>query len=115
MEVGVHEVEDDVFFADLNKQISSLIMDDDDDDPVSLSLQFLSRRSVEQIIKQVNPHILKAKARESLSRDHCRQQGSMGKEGQLHSTPNPTGKSLIMVKKMASRQSFNDPFYPRKG
>ncbi|CAL5416079.1 unnamed protein product [Camellia sinensis] len=47
MEVAM-EVEDDVFFADLNKQISLLIMDDDDgDDPVahcpSVSLQGFSR------------------------------------------------------------------------
>ncbi|KAK8653534.1 hypothetical protein V6N13_127529 [Hibiscus sabdariffa] len=35
MEVAVHEVEDDVFFADLSKQISLLIMDDDNDDPVA--------------------------------------------------------------------------------
>ncbi|XP_057471084.1 uncharacterized protein LOC130759887 [Actinidia eriantha] len=42
------EVEDDVFFADLNKQISLLIMDDDEEeDPVarcpSVSLQAFSR------------------------------------------------------------------------
>lgn len=30
MEVGM-EMEDDVFFADLNRQISLLIMDDDED------------------------------------------------------------------------------------
>lgn len=35
MEVAV-ELEDDLFFADLSKQISLLIMDDDDDqDPVA--------------------------------------------------------------------------------
>lgn len=37
------EVEDDLLFADLSKQISLLIMDDDDEDPVatcpSVSLQ----------------------------------------------------------------------------
>ncbi|GLT81454.1 hypothetical protein SLA2020_528390 [Shorea laevis] len=32
MDVGV-ELEDDLFFADLSKQISLLIMDDDDEDP----------------------------------------------------------------------------------
>lgn len=40
------EVEDDSFFADLSKQISLLIMDDDEEDPVancpSVSLQVLS-------------------------------------------------------------------------
>ncbi|KAF8392428.1 hypothetical protein HHK36_022770 [Tetracentron sinense] len=46
MEVAM-EVEDDVFFADLSKQISLLIMDDDDENPVaqypSASLQGFSR------------------------------------------------------------------------
>ncbi|GMY27451.1 hypothetical protein FCV25MIE_22693 [Fagus crenata] len=41
------EVEDDSFFEDLSKQISLLIMDDDEDDPVtnypSVSLQDFSR------------------------------------------------------------------------
>lgn len=43
MEVGM-EMEDDVFFADLNKQISLLIMDDDEDPSAhcsSASLQVL--------------------------------------------------------------------------
>lgn len=44
MEVAM-EVEDDLFFADLSKQISLLIMDDDEEDPVancpSVSLQVL--------------------------------------------------------------------------
>lgn len=43
------EVEDDLLFADLSKQISLLIMDDDDEDPVatcpSVSLQGFSRAS----------------------------------------------------------------------
>lgn len=34
MEVAM-ELEDDLFFADLTKQISLLIMDDDDQDPIS--------------------------------------------------------------------------------
>lgn len=34
------ELEDDLFFADLSKQISLLIMDDDDEDP-SVSFQVL--------------------------------------------------------------------------
>ncbi|KAF5736834.1 hypothetical protein HS088_TW14G00989 [Tripterygium wilfordii] len=46
MEVTV-EAEDDLFFADLSKQISLLIMDDDDEDPVercpSVSFQAFSR------------------------------------------------------------------------
>ncbi|KAF5465648.1 hypothetical protein F2P56_015631 [Juglans regia] len=45
MEVAV-EVEDDLFFADLNKQISLLIMDDEEDDQVAnfpVSYQDLSR------------------------------------------------------------------------
>ncbi|XP_075653284.1 uncharacterized protein LOC142623718 [Castanea sativa] len=46
MEVSM-EVEDDSFFADLSKQISLLIMDDDEEDPVancpSVSLQDFSR------------------------------------------------------------------------
>ncbi|KAH7843289.1 hypothetical protein Vadar_014812 [Vaccinium darrowii] len=45
MEVGM-EMEDDVFFADLNKQISLLIMDDDEDPSAhcsSASLQAFSR------------------------------------------------------------------------
>ncbi|KAK9137210.1 hypothetical protein Sjap_007804 [Stephania japonica] len=41
------EVEDDLFFADLSKQLALLIMDDDEVDPVvhcpSVSLQALSR------------------------------------------------------------------------
>lgn len=45
MEVAM-EIEDDLFFQDLSKQISLLIMDDDDEDPVvhcpSVSLQVLS-------------------------------------------------------------------------
>lgn len=45
MEVAM-EVEDDSFFADLSKQISLLIMDDDEEDPVtncpSVSPQVLS-------------------------------------------------------------------------
>ena len=45
MEVAM-EVEDDSFFADLSKQISLLIMDDDEEDPAancpSVSLQVLS-------------------------------------------------------------------------
>lgn len=43
MEVGM-EMEDDVFFADLNRQISLLIMDDDEDPNAhcpSASLQVL--------------------------------------------------------------------------
>lgn len=46
MEVAM-EVEDDLFFADLSKQISLLIMDDEEVDPLancpSVSLQALSR------------------------------------------------------------------------
>ncbi|XP_058208488.1 uncharacterized protein LOC131321620 [Rhododendron vialii] len=45
MEVGM-EMEDDVFFADLNRQISLLIMDDDEDTNAhcpSASLQVFSR------------------------------------------------------------------------
>ncbi|GLU08833.1 hypothetical protein SLE2022_257180 [Rubroshorea leprosula] len=46
MDVGV-ELEDDLFFADLSKQISLLIMDDDDEDPrtrcPSVSFQGFSR------------------------------------------------------------------------
>ncbi|XP_050373985.1 uncharacterized protein LOC126791562 [Argentina anserina] len=45
MEVAM-ELEDDLFFADLTKQISLLIMDDDDQDPIStcpsVSLQAFS-------------------------------------------------------------------------
>ncbi|KAJ7954934.1 DNA polymerase epsilon subunit B like [Quillaja saponaria] len=46
MEVAM-EVEDDLFFADLSKQISLLIMEEDEEDPVShcpaVSLQDFSR------------------------------------------------------------------------
>uniref|UniRef100_A0A7N1A602 Uncharacterized protein n=1 Tax=Kalanchoe fedtschenkoi TaxID=63787 RepID=A0A7N1A602_KALFE len=55
MEMGMMEVEDDVFFADLNRQISLLINDDEDDSfgysppissyPTAVSIQAFSRTS----------------------------------------------------------------------
>uniref|UniRef100_A0A7N0U8X6 Uncharacterized protein n=1 Tax=Kalanchoe fedtschenkoi TaxID=63787 RepID=A0A7N0U8X6_KALFE len=54
MDMGMMEVEDDVFFADLNRQISLLITDDEDDGyysppissyPTAVSIQAFSRTS----------------------------------------------------------------------
>lgn len=55
------EVEDDSFFEDLSKQISLLIMDDDEDDPVanypSVSLQVLHHihllKHLQSVLKRV--------------------------------------------------------------
>ncbi|KAJ9700242.1 hypothetical protein PVL29_005864 [Vitis rotundifolia] len=72
------EIEDDLFFQDLSKQISLLIMDDDED-PVarcpSVSLQ-------------------RAKAQEFSFQDHPSQEGRTGKGDSTHPTPNLKGNLI---------------------
>ncbi|GMP77039.1 hypothetical protein CsSME_00033455 [Camellia sinensis var. sinensis] len=124
MEVAM-EVEDDVFFADLNKQISLLIMDDDDgDDPVahcpSVSLQvlhhppsyfsvYLERASLEQSIllhKHKHNHhhhhfptskLAEEKAKELVCSSHSRRirEERTGKGKTAHPTTQSSKGTLI--------------------
>ncbi|GMI67638.1 hypothetical protein HRI_000433100 [Hibiscus trionum] len=122
MEVAVHEVEDGVFFADLSKQISLLIMDDDNDDPVatypSVSFQTFSGA----YYQTPRPQHLE----EQFCIRECKGTGVFiprslqptRKHGQRRSTSFNTKSNRRKHNngtKMASRQSFNDPFYLRKG
>ncbi|KAB1214236.1 hypothetical protein CJ030_MR5G023149 [Morella rubra] len=120
MEVAM-EVEDDLFFADLSKQISLLIMDDDEEDPVancpSVSLQDLSRA--------INPP---ARLPPVLYEQTCRRESKgtgvfipqssqpRRKHRQVRvASYNTTSRRQPDPTRMVSRVSSNYSFKPKKG
>ncbi|KAK8499792.1 hypothetical protein V6N13_038860 [Hibiscus sabdariffa] len=120
MELAV-ELEDDLFFADLSRQISLLIMDDDD--PVArfplLSFQgfsaanypvaqspFVQEQMYRRESKGTGVFIPKSSHQARRKRRQGRQGSSLSSKSsrQLHDTTT-----------MASQASFNNICYPRRG
>ncbi|XP_022773856.1 uncharacterized protein LOC111316106 isoform X2 [Durio zibethinus] len=121
MEVAV-ELEDDLFFADLSKQISLLIMDDDDEDPVARcpSVSFQTFSGANYPIGQ-SPY-----PQEQI----CRRESSKGtgvfiprssqprrkhRQGRYSSFSTKSNRQHDSSTKMVSQASYNNSFYPRKG
>ncbi|KAH1047558.1 hypothetical protein J1N35_038342 [Gossypium stocksii] len=121
MEVAV-EVEDDLFFADLSKQISLLIMDDDDDSVVrypSVSLQaftganypiaqcpFVQKQMCRRESKGTGVFIPK-------SSQQPRRKHRQGRYGS--SLSSKSNRQLRNSAQIASQASFNNIFYTRRG
>ncbi|GMJ08667.1 hypothetical protein HRI_004535900 [Hibiscus trionum] len=122
MEIAV-ELEDDLFFADLSKQISLLILDDDTHDPVvtypSVSFQsftgvnhpiaqypFLQEQMIRRESKGTGVFIPKSAHQPRRKHRQGRHSSSLNSKsnGQLHHTTT-----------MTSQASFNNNFYSRKG
>ncbi|KAE8662831.1 hypothetical protein F3Y22_tig00113124pilonHSYRG00165 [Hibiscus syriacus] len=124
MEMAV-ELEDDLFFADLSKQISLLIMDDDnDDDPLirypSVSFQgftganhptaqspFMQEQMFRRESKGTGVFIPKS------SQQPRRKHGGGRYSSSLSSNPNRQLHQTTTT--MASQPSFSNSFKPRKG
>ncbi|XP_038998021.1 uncharacterized protein LOC120123101 [Hibiscus syriacus] len=110
MEVGVNEVEDDVFFADLNKQISLLIMDDDNDEPVatypSVSFQTFCGANYQTgrppHLESKGTGVFIPRSLQPTRKHGQRRFTSFNNNSNRYKHNNGT--------KMASRQSFNDPY-----
>ncbi|KAK8619241.1 hypothetical protein V6N13_133207 [Hibiscus sabdariffa] len=118
------ELEDDLFFADLSKQISLLIMDDDnDDDPVArfplVSFQgftaanypiaqspFLQEQMFRRESKGTGVFIPK-------SSHQARRKHRQGRQGS--SLSSKSSRQLHDTTTMASQASFNNICYPRRG
>ncbi|OMP02535.1 hypothetical protein COLO4_11008 [Corchorus olitorius] len=124
MEVAV-ELEDDLFFADLSKQISLLIMDDDDEDPVarydpSVSFQAFSAANYpiaqspflqdqicrREISKGTGVFIPRSSQPRRKQRNGRYSTSFNSKSNRQHNNNNS---------RMVSQDSYNNSFYPRKG
>ncbi|XWS33253.1 hypothetical protein CRYUN_Cryun22dG0065600 [Craigia yunnanensis] len=119
MEVAV-ELEDDLFFADLSKQISLLILDDDED-PVarcpSVSFQAFSGANYpiaqspffqEQICRRESKGTGVFIPKSSQPRRKHRQ-------GRYSSFSSKSNRQHDNSTKMVSQASCNNSFYPRRG
>ncbi|KAL4367091.1 hypothetical protein GQ457_05G008730 [Hibiscus cannabinus] len=119
MEVAVHEVEDDVFFADLSKQISLLIMDDDNDDPVAAypSVSFQTFSGANYRTPPAPPHL-----EEQICRRESKGTGVFiprslqptRKHRQRRSTSFNTKPNRLMHYN-GTKMAFRPSFYDRKG
>ncbi|XP_022740496.1 uncharacterized protein LOC111292387 isoform X2 [Durio zibethinus] len=120
MEVAV-ELEDDLFFADLSKQISLLIMDDDDEDAVATcpSVSFQTFSGANYPIAQ-SPYV---------EHQICRRESSKGtgvfiprssqprrkhKQGRYSSLSTKSNRQHDNSTKKVSQTSYNNSFNPRK-
>ncbi|XP_021274533.1 uncharacterized protein LOC110409497 [Herrania umbratica] len=117
MEVAV-ELEDDLFFADLSKQISLLIMDDDEDPVASPSVSFQAFSGANYPIAQppfLHDQICRRESkgtgvfipRSSQPRRKHRQ----GRYSSFNTKSNRKHDNTRMV----SQASYNSSLYPRKG
>ncbi|KAG2727427.1 hypothetical protein I3843_01G152800 [Carya illinoinensis] len=118
---GAVEVEDDLFFADLNKQISLLIMDDEEDDQVAncpVSFQNYSRaiHPPERF-----PPILYEQTcrRESKGTGvfipQLSQPRRKHRQGRSFASYNTISRRKPDTSRMVSQDSSNHSFKPRKG
>ncbi|XP_022740495.1 uncharacterized protein LOC111292387 isoform X1 [Durio zibethinus] len=128
MEVAV-ELEDDLFFADLSKQISLLIMDDDDEDAVatcpSVSFQVHGCQNF-QTFSGANYPIAQSPY---VEHQICRRESSKGtgvfiprssqprrkhKQGRYSSLSTKSNRQHDNSTKKVSQTSYNNSFNPRK-
>ncbi|KAK8482402.1 hypothetical protein V6N13_111242 [Hibiscus sabdariffa] len=113
------ELEDDLFFADLSRQISLLIMDDED--PVSRcpSVSFQTFSGANYPVTQ-SPHlqeqILKRESKGTgvfiPKASHPRRKNRQGKYSSFN---RKTNRQLDNTTKTASQACYNHSFYPGKG
>ncbi|XWS41468.1 hypothetical protein CRYUN_Cryun17cG0084400 [Craigia yunnanensis] len=119
MEVAV-EIED-LFFADLSKQISLLIMDDDED-PVARcpSVSFQTFSGANYPIGQ-SPYLQEQIGRRESSKGtgvfipRSSQPRRKHRQGRYSSFSTKSNRQHNNSTKMASQASYNSSFYPRKG
>ncbi|XP_017970210.1 PREDICTED: uncharacterized protein LOC18611680 isoform X2 [Theobroma cacao] len=118
MEVAV-ELEDDLFFADLSKQISLLIMDDDED-PVARcpSVCFQAFSGANYPIAQhsyLHDQICRRESKGTgVFIPRSSQPGRKHRQGR-YSSFNTRSNRQHDKTRMVSQASYNSSFYPRKG
>ncbi|KAG4154243.1 hypothetical protein ERO13_D03G046400v2 [Gossypium hirsutum] len=118
MEVAV-ELEDDLFFADLSKQISLLIMDDEDPVSTCPSVSFQTFSAANYLITQ-SPYL-----QEQICRRESKGTGVFipkashprrkHRQGRYSSFNRKSNRHHDNTTKMASQPSYDNSFYPRKG
>ncbi|XVF17136.1 hypothetical protein REPUB_Repub10bG0093300 [Reevesia pubescens] len=124
MEVAV-ELEDDLFFADLSKQISLLIMDDDDEDPVARcpSVSFQTFSGANYPIAQ-SPYLQEQISTRSESKgtgvfiprsSQPRRKHRQGRYSSFNTKSNRQQHHDNTTKMVSQASYINNSFYPRKG